>query len=148
MKRKLLISKKRILRFIAVALIIFVTLFFIYNLFFYKGKGMREMGDLNLAKNLERAITSYIILTNDKKSNLGKDSTASIDEILVNLQKDIIYGDGENFGSILIPLEDPPEARSYYPQWYKNYGWRIEVSQKTGKVTVKPYKENKDVLVH
>jgi hypothetical protein len=66
-------------------------------------------GDLELAKDIQTAITSYITLSNDKKLTLGKESTASVDEILVKFQKDIIIDNDENYGYMLIPRKSPPD---------------------------------------
>lgn len=109
-----------------------------------------QWNDIRLSKDLQRAIESYIVLSNDSKLTFGGQNTASVDEILVKLQSDIVI-DNENYGSILVAQNNPPEPYSYYPEWNSTYngnhfGWKIVVSQRTGKVSVEPSKKNEVII--
>lgn len=147
--KEALFNKRIVMIFIIIS--IFVAIIFVVNsLFSNDGMSKHQWNDIKLSEDLQRAIESYIVLSNDRKLTFGGQNTASVDEILIKLQSDIVI-DNKNYGSIFIAQNNPPESYSYYPEWNSTYngkyfGWKIEVNQKTGRVLVKPSKKNEVII--
>lgn len=145
--------KKNRITLLIIVLAILLMMFTIYEcLFGLFNQNTEGPSDEKTAQRIKEAIVVYIVDTGDEKMLFGGNQDATVDSILLNLQR-VTNINGKEYGPYLESKGARVSEKSYYPMWTpevggKYGGWEIiiEIGDRVPNVEVKGNSKNTLVL--